>query len=464
MASRTLTRAPSRSATAPACSVCGLGPARELVVRRQVGFIVWSSFDKQKAFFCRDHGIISAKKNLRRSLLLGWWSVVGLATNWIAVFGDWRALRRARRLPFPVADPSRVRGPLLDAATALTQEPPEVRKARRSVLRTVGAGMAMGVAAAVVAIVTGSDLTAPLDRRLVVQHGMTVVLYAVIGVLVTRLLDRKTIRPRLVEGSYLRAITIGTVVGIATAALVVAFNSLLVGRLMSDPTIVTIFYESSWFHVLVLVMLVSVAAPFFEEVLFRGLLVESLRSRGRNSAVLGAAVAFAFWHLNPASITYYLLVGFLLGYLYWKLGLAGSISAHAAFNTALIFAAVISLSSGSLAVDHDGVSADLPAGWVHTSSPNDDEEVDLVASSVTGAEIVVEHAEGRRVFSIPGARRSVTVAGINGSRMSVTEDGVEKEIVLLARRDRSWIVTFTPAGSTRAKREFDQILTTLKLA
>lgn len=95
-------------APATACSVCGLGPARVLTLRRHVALVVPLRFTKVTAIFCRDHGIIVAKRHLRRTLLQGWWGPFSLLFNLFVIVADMRALRRARRLPFPVGNAPRV--------------------------------------------------------------------------------------------------------------------------------------------------------------------------------------------------------------------------------------------------------------------------------------------------------------------------------------------------------------------
>ncbi len=455
--------------------MCGLGPARELTIRSHVGIVVPIKFARVRAPFCRDHGIILAKQYLRRTWLQGWWGPISFFVNLFVIAADMRALRRARRLPFPVAKRTR-RAPAAPSETAAARiaETAEERASRRAVTKTVFAGIGLGIAILVAFIVSGSDLAIPLDRRLAIQDALVVVLYAVVGLLVTRHLHDPLLRPRLTEGPPRRAIGIGGGLGAAVAVVVVALNSLISGRLSSDPNMMAVFYDAKWVHVLVLVFVAVVVAPVFEEVLFRGLLVESLRSRGRTSAILAAAVAFAFWHLNPGALQYYVIVGFLLGYLYWRFGLAGSISTHAVFNGMLTIAAVLALTVGTRTIDRAGVRLDVPAGWsdVTEGAPP---EVDVAVESPNGGAVVVQHAEGNDVPRLPGAEtpinipgagaaERVVVAGISGVRFTMTDaDGVRADAVVLPHDGRTWAVTLTSGGSRRAERQFDEMLLTLEL-
>lgn len=468
----TLKRAPYR-APAVVCSMCGLGPARELRIRRHVGLVVLMRFTKVKAPFCRDHGIIVAKAHLRKTLIQGWWGPVSFFFNLFVIAADTRALRRARRLPFPVG--AAPRPVSVREVVPAAQETPEQRASRRSVLRTVLISIGLGIPALITIFVLGSDVAESLDRRLTVHDGVVLTLYAIVGVLATRHLHDPLLRMRLFMGSPRRAIGIGLGIGAAAAVVVVALNSLIFGRLTSDSGILSVFYDARWIHILTLVVVAVVVAPVFEEMLFRGLLLESLRSRGRTSAILGAAVAFAFWHLNPVALRYYVLVGFLLGYLYWRFGLAASISTHAVFNGLLIVAAVLALSIGPWTIDRAGVRLEVPAGWVDAiEEAPEDVDVDVAVESPNGAAVVVQHADGGEAPTAPviggplrvpgaGAGRQVVVAGIKGVRFTMAEDGVRTDNVVLPRDGRTWVVTLVAGGSARAEREFEQMLTTLEL-
>lgn len=430
-------------------------------------------FATVRAPFCRDHGIVLAKQYLRRTLVEGWWGIFSPILNWFAIATDVRALRAARRLPFPVGTGSAAPGTsvLPAEALALVSETDSDRKSRRAVLRTVWLGIALGLATLIASVVTASDLAEPMSRRLSIHDALTLVLYAVVGVLVSRVLADGKVRPRLAEGSPTRSVTVGLGVGTAAALILVALNSLLSGHLVSDPRVVAVVFEGQLVHVAVIVFVVVVVAPVFEEVLFRGLLVESLRSRGRSSAVLGAAVAFAVWHLNPVALRYYVVLGFLLGYLYWRLGLYGSMSAHAAFNGVLVAAAVLSLAVGPAAVERAGARVEAPAGWVEivdATVPT----LALAVESPSGAALVVERLEtGEGAFvsdpsGVPGAEevRRVEVSGIQGFRFGTKDpDGVPSQIVVLPSRDGAWIVTLVPAGSDRAEEQLEQMLSTLSL-
>ena len=59
---------------------------------------------------------------------------------------------------------------------------------------------------------------------------------------------------------------------------------------------------------------VGVFAPVFEELIFRGFVMQSLKPFGKKFAILGAAILFGLFHGNLFQSPYALLVGLVLGY------------------------------------------------------------------------------------------------------------------------------------------------------
>lgn len=88
--------------------------------------------------------------------------------------------------------------------------------------------------------------------------------------------------------------------------------------------------------------LLVIVAPFAEEVVFRGVLLSSLRNRwGDRAAIVGSALLFAAIHVNPYVIVPIFLLALGLGWLFVRSrSLWVSITCHASFN-ALGFAALM---------------------------------------------------------------------------------------------------------------------------
>ncbi len=356
-------------------------------------------------------------------------------------------------------------------------EPEEVRDARSRIVKTVVASIGLGLVVLIVGLVA-DDSKADVARRLTIGMALTVGLYGVVSLLVGSRLDAKVIRPRLVEGSLRRAIGIGALYGAGAGIVVGALVSLLSGELTSDQDMVAIASERLWVPTLAVVFIAVVAAPLVEEMLFRGLLVESFRSRGRTSAILLGAVAFSFWHLNPAALRYYVLMGFLLGFLYWRFGLAGSISAHAAFNGVLVVLAFVSLLAGPEQVSRAGIALEMPRSW-HVVDETVAQGVDLAIESPTGAAIVVERVGAAQLAvrgfgssqtaltRLPDGARGehrLTVDGGTAVRFDLTlPDGTRSDVVVVPKGRGIFVLTLLDGGSAEAERRFVELLASLRL-
>ena len=79
----------------------------------------------------------------------------------------------------------------------------------------------------------------------------------------------------------------------------------------------------------------SILAPVWEELLFRGYVLRSLRPFGKRFAVLGSALLFGLFHGNLLQTPYAVLVGLLLGYLTVEYSLLWSILLHMFNNLVL---------------------------------------------------------------------------------------------------------------------------------
>jgi membrane protease YdiL (CAAX protease family) len=296
---------------------------------------------------------------------------------------------------------------------------------------------------------------------------------------------RGHIRPHFVEGSRPAAVIIGLLTGACAGLAIGGFISLLSGHLSSDRNVLAVVFEGDHMQIIVITFISVVVAPLVEEMLFRGLLVESLRSRGKYAAILGGAVAFSFWHLRPGSLEYYILIGFLLGYLYWRLGLAGSMSAHAAFNGVLVVLAFLAIGGGSVVSSPSGVSFRAPGGWRAIRSrsiqgiplpPN----VDAVVESPFGAGFFVSHhdlavpagADFAPQATLPSADnlppgasdvRTIDVAGSPALRYTVTQHNVQLTFVAIPHGTRGYLALLVAPVDDKTEHDLDQMLGSLKL-
>lgn len=202
------------------------------------------------------------------------------------------------------------------------------------------------------------------------------------------------LRPEVGRDGALVGAAEGFVVGGAMALLLAGLLRLVLGHAVVDPTAAVLAADGALGPLVFGFLIIAVAAPIVEELVFRGFLAEAFRGRGRRSAVLVSAVAFSLAHLRLGQFRYYLLLGVVLGLVYWRRGLVGSVSAHAAFNAMLLMVAVAATHGPSLEVSAAGARITLPPAWVTTAKVAGD---DLVATGPTGTRVELAHAD------VPGA-------------------------------------------------------------
>lgn len=90
----------------------------------------------------------------------------------------------------------------------------------------------------------------------------------------------------------------------------------------------------------VILLLIAVGSPLFEELFFRGLLLRTLMGRvGPPLAILITGLLFALAHFEAVQFAGLAVFGMVLGVLAWRTGrLTSSIAAHAAFNASAVLA------------------------------------------------------------------------------------------------------------------------------
>lgn len=243
----------------------------------------------------------------------------------------------------------------------------------------------------------------------------------------------------------------------------------------TDPRIALLVSDASLPNVAATVLITVVAAPVCEEVLFRGLMLESLLRFGRRPAIWASGFAFAAWHLMPDSMGYYTLFGTVFGALYLRRGLACSMAAHAAFNGVLTAAAVVYALGPGVTVSGAGVVLTAPPGW-HDSGRG----VRLTGPS--GAQVVVEASRDEGIpldfmldflvrspshelgFTVRDETVHMARLPVGWSvRARITAEGRDGEIVLFTANGRAYEVTLLSAGSPRVRADFEKMLRDLRL-
>ena len=310
--------------------------------------------------------------------------------------------------------------------------------------------------------------------------GITLTVYAVVGaLLVTQLTPGVKLTWRV--GNPWAGGALGLVVGSGLGLLLMLGISGASGHLSSDPRIVTIMSEGDATHIGVAVLLSCLCAPLVEEVLFRGLLLESLRVRGIGFGIWMSGLAFAVWHLNPSALRYYALMGALFGLLYVKRGLVCSMAAHAGFNGVLTVAAIFIVLAPMKTFDGLGVSVQAPGGWSEAHTTSFDLALDGPSGALFGVETVqtpVQPDLGEVTArltsgfaSLPPSEFAVdtnTVRDIDepigrGVELDVTVQGHRGHMLYFPRAGQSVKVVFLSGGSTKAEGDFTKMLASLRL-
>jgi membrane protease YdiL (CAAX protease family) len=97
------------------------------------------------------------------------------------------------------------------------------------------------------------------------------------------------------------------------------------------------------FGVVMLILIVGIAAPIFEEIFYRGLMQRSLQRRfGDSTAVVVTALVFGLSHFQLLQAPGLVIFGVVVGVLALRTGRLGpSIAAHVAFNMVSVVALLV---------------------------------------------------------------------------------------------------------------------------
>ncbi|HEX7276453.1 MAG TPA: type II CAAX endopeptidase family protein [Acidimicrobiales bacterium] len=274
----------------------------------------------------------------------------------------------------------------------------------------------------------------------------------------------------------------GAVVGGVAAVLLVAGLRLVTGHPVLDPSTAFLASQGSWAALLLGFVVIVVAAPVVEELVFRGFMAESYRRHGSRLAIILSAGAFSLAHLSPGQLRYYLVIGVALGVVYWRRGLVGSIATHAAFNGILLAVAVAAAHGPAVVHDLAGARIAIPGAY-QVSSPFGDDE--LVAEGPLGATIQVAHVDdigitlsaedigdvfARGDVPLPAEvvvdRRSVVVFDLPAGRavsMDAEIGGRDGRVVMVPRGREGWVASYRSDGSAQSSEDFDDMLRSLTL-
>jgi membrane protease YdiL (CAAX protease family) len=348
----------------------------------------------------------------------------------------------------------------------------------------VAVAIALGGILQLIAVALAHSRSIEPDTLIRYDIVLTLGMYAVVAAMIVSQIT-PSIRLRWGDGPLAVRVAVGAGAGIGFSLLLLAVVSAAAGHLQTDPRIVLLMSEGDPAHIVVMAFLGCVVAPLVEETLFRGLLLESLRPRGKAVAIGVSAGAFAVWHFMPSSLVYYAALGAALGGLYVKRGLACSIAAHVGFNAVLTIAAITIVLGPSHVIQIGDFAMTAPSGWSVDTSPAaglsgadvvlvgpSDAELEVVPGppvSAISADTIAERLSSGALPPQPGVAfdtstvRVVPVPAGEIVEVSMTAEGRQGTLALLTADCKSYELVFLSAGSVKAENDFSRMLTSLRV-
>lgn len=296
-----------------------------------------------------------------------------------------------------------------------------------------------------------------------------------------------TLKPAWLRGDPHTARLLGAEVGFAAAFLLIALSWMASGRPILDFGAEALVSEGSVARVVLAFLALAVVAPVVEELLFRGVVLESLRRKGPAIAIGVSAFLFGLAHLELSivGLASKTAGGVILGLLYWRRGLWASIAAHAAYNGSLVLLAVLVVLGPTHVLSANGVSVTAHADWHVVSADGASLPVSMALNGPSGASFVVERFPGQARFPSldrlaaafndhqvplpegttlhPGTARVTEYPMGRAVQMEVTHDNHAGVLVLVPRSQALWEVDVFTQGSHRAVSEYPDMLRTLML-
>ncbi|TMK89384.1 MAG: CPBP family intramembrane metalloprotease [Actinobacteria bacterium] len=297
-----------------------------------------------------------------------------------------------------------------------------------------------------------------------------------------------TLRPAWLRGDPATARLLGAEVGFGAAMVLIVLGWAASGHPVLDPATNALVSEGSFARIVLAFLAVAVVAPFVEELLFRGVVAESLRRNGAVIAVGVSALLFALAHLqwSVVGITYFGVCGVILGSLYWRRGLWASVLAHAAFNGSLVLLAVVVVLGPTHLLTANGVSVHAASDWHVVDTTGELSGTDLALQGPSGATFIVQRhpvpsgspfsldrlAAALNSGQLPLPADSNITAGSakvteypagRAVQVAVTVKGHAGVVVLVPRGDALWEADIATEGSHRAVHEYPDMLQTLVL-
>lgn len=306
--------------------------------------------------------------------------------------------------------------------------------------------------------------------------------YGAVLAMAVRMARRVDFLPLWSAGPTGENVAIGALKGVATATVVLLLLSGATGRIQVAPSVKFQLGDATLVSAGLALLLLTVAAPVVEELLFRGLVAEAMRRHGQIVALVASGFLFAFWHMRfgAVQLVYYTVLGVMLGRTYWKRGLAASIATHAGFNGTLALVAFVFILGPGATMSANGVSLHAPGGWDEIDTAGSPlAEAALAAHGPSSAVFYVsrmpmppgvslQSAADALVQNLPGMSATSTVrttrypAG-EAVRASVTMKGNRGEVALIST-GTDWWMAVVEQSTDRSRDDFEEMLESLDLS
>lgn len=357
-------------------------------------------------------------------------------------------------------------------------------------LALVATCIGLGVVMQAIAYFLSRDANHNTDSQIRWDIVLTVIQYAVVAAIVLSQITPK-VKLRWGPGSPLARAAIGATVGLSGGLLILLALHAATGKLTTDPRVVLMMSGGEMSRIIAAFAIACLAAPLVEEVLFRGLLLESLRHYQVGMALIVSSMFFAVWHLNRQALIYYTGMGCIFGGLYIKRGLIASMTAHFSFNAVLTVAAIYIVLGPAHTYDVDALKVTIQSGWTDQSDEalaqfgsdapdlalqGPDASVIAISSSGVPGDVtfdpdtVAQRLEAGTfpytgVTYLPSSAHVVSLPTVgHAAEVNFTLGPDNGEDVFLFANGEAYVLRFVNGGSDKAAQDFDEMLNTLQPA
>lgn len=191
----------------------------------------------------------------------------------------------------------------------------------------------------------------------------TIVSYALLFFLINHIFGKKTISKALFEDKRIDwVVYILVLLTTLSLAIVLEPLSTLLLKVLPMPDWIASLFATTFTPSVSTFVLAVLAAPLFEEILLRGVILRGLlTSMSPTKAIVWSSFFFALIHLNPWQALPAFIVGLFLGWMYWKTrSIWPSIFIHLVNNLFAFIGIIIADAKG---LGGDATLAELTGGY-----------------------------------------------------------------------------------------------------